>query len=64
MTFAQKLKAERERLGLTQNEAAALCSVSPRAWWRWENGEGDPLIVTREGVLARLKKTQPHTNIK
>lgn len=54
-TFAASLKMQRERLGLTQAEAATLCEVSPRVWWKWENAQGDTLPVTQEGVLARLK---------
>ena len=49
------LVADRDRLGLTQAEAATLCHVSPRAWWTWENSQGLPLVPTQEGVLARLK---------
>lgn len=53
-TFAAALRMHRERLGITQREAAQLCAVSPRVWWQWENGAGT-LAVTQEGVLARLK---------
>jgi transcriptional regulator with XRE-family HTH domain len=55
--FAQQLKAERKRLGLTQADAAKLLDVSPRAIWKWEHGN-EPLAVTAEGVLARLKKAK------
>lgn len=54
-TFAAALQMHRDRLSLTQAEAAALCEVSPRAWWKWENAKGDTLPVTQEGVIARLK---------
>lgn len=57
MTFAEQLKSERERLGLTQAEAADLVGVSPRAIWKWEHGD-EPLAVTAEGVLARLKRAK------
>jgi DNA-binding transcriptional regulator YiaG len=57
MNFAEQLKAERERLGLTQAGAAAFLEVSPRAVWKWEHGN-EPLVVTQEGVLARLKKAK------
>ena len=53
--FAAALKMHRDRLSLTQTEAATLCEVSPRVWWKWENAKGDTLPVTQEGVLARLK---------
>ena len=58
-TFAVALLAHRMRLGLTQPEAAALCEISPRLWWKWEHGEGNPLPVTMEGMLTRLKKATP-----
>ena len=61
MTFAEKLKKERERLGLTQPEQAALFKndskpISQRVLWNWEHGTVEPFDVTQEGVLARLKK--------
>lgn len=54
MTFAEQLKAEQKRIGLTQAELAALLDVSPRVVWGWLNGK-EPLALTREGALARLK---------
>lgn len=57
MTFAESLKAQRERLRLTQAEAATLLDVSPRAIWQWEQGQ-KPLAVTAEGVIARLKRAK------
>lgn len=57
MTFAEQLKVECERLGLTQAEAATLLGVSPRAVWKWLHGD-EPLAVTAEGVIARLKKAK------
>lgn len=54
-TFALALKMHRDRLSLTQAEAATLCEVSPRVWWKWEHEQGETLAVTQEGVLARLK---------
>ena len=61
MTFAEKLKKERERLGITQPELAALFQndskpISQRVLWNWEHGTVEPFNVTQEGVLARLKK--------
>lgn len=52
--FATALKMHRSRLSLTQAEAATLCGVSPRAWWKWEHAEGGTLPVTQEGAIARL----------
>ena len=61
MTFAEKLKKERERLGLTQPELASVFEndnkpVSQSVLWNWEHGTVEPFDVTQEGVLARLKK--------
>lgn len=57
MTFAHQLKAERERLGLTQARAAKLLEVSKRSIEQWEAGS-EPLVITQEGALARLKKAK------
>jgi transcriptional regulator with XRE-family HTH domain len=59
MTFAESLKSERARLGLTQAAAAALLEISPRVLWEWEAGKTEPYPITREGALARLKKAKP-----
>jgi transcriptional regulator with XRE-family HTH domain len=53
--FGAALLMHRTRLGLTQAEAASLCEVSPRVWWKWEKAAGDTMAVTQEGVIARLK---------
>lgn len=55
MTFAEQLKEERARIGLTQAEAAALLEISPRTLWAWERGE-EPSLIEREGVVALLFK--------
>lgn len=57
MSFAEQIKAERQRLGLTQTEAAGLLEVSPRAIWQWEAGK-EPITLTKEGALARLRKAK------
>jgi transcriptional regulator with XRE-family HTH domain len=62
MTFAQQLRTERQRLGLTQAEAAALLAVSKRALEQWEAGERTPLPVAQEGTLARLAKAEEVPN--
>lgn len=61
MDVAKKLKSERERLGLTQVEAAAVCQVSPRAYWQWEAGKST-LAVTLEGALGRLRSSKKRGN--
>ena len=66
-TFAACLQMHRNRLGLTQAEAAVLCEVSPRVWWKWEHARGDTLPVTMEGTIARLqfaKAKTPPTPVK
>lgn len=60
-SFAAALKMHRDRLGLTQAEAATLLGVSPRVVWKWEHADGDCLAVTMEGVLARLKFAKAKT---
>lgn len=57
MNISKQLKSERERLNLTQAEAAMLCGVSPRTWWRLENNLYHRAIVA-EWVLERLKNTK------
>jgi len=59
MTFSALIKAERERLGLTQAGAAELLDVPARTLWEWEHGKTEPLAVAQEGVIARLKKSKP-----
>jgi transcriptional regulator with XRE-family HTH domain len=58
MTFAEQLKAHRQRLGLTQSEAAALLDVSASWVDKAERNKRDPLAITQEGALARLSKAK------
>lgn len=58
MSYAEELKSEKQRLGLTQAELAALLDVSPRAVWQWLQGD-EPIAIAKEGALARLRKTEP-----
>jgi transcriptional regulator with XRE-family HTH domain len=53
MSFADQIKSERQRLGLTQAEAAALLGIDPRTLWKWESAD-PPLLLTQEGALNRL----------
>ena len=59
MSFSAQLKAERERLGLTQAQAASLLSTKPRTYWEWENAKTTPPEIAQEGALVRLSKTKP-----
>jgi len=58
MTFAEELKAERLRLGLTQAEAAGILETSKSALEKWEAGTKRPAKIAQEGALARLAKMQ------
>ena len=54
-SFAAALKMHRDRLGLTQAEAATLLDVSHEAVSKWERGLSTPSAITQEGALSRLK---------
>ena len=57
MSFADQLKQERERLGITQAQAADLLYVSKSVIEKWEAGTRTPLAITQEGAWERLRKT-------
>ena len=59
MTFAATIKSERQRLRLTQAEAAAILEVSKSALEKWENGTKSPKPLMQEGALARLARQKP-----
>ena len=59
MSFAETLKTERQRLGLTQAEAATLLSSPDRTYWEWENGKTEPPAIAQEGAIRRLKNAKP-----
>jgi transcriptional regulator with XRE-family HTH domain len=59
MSFASTIKQERERLGLTQAQAASLLSVSKSVIEKWEADTRTPLEITKDGALAKLRKTKP-----
>lgn len=59
MSFADTLKKERQRLGLTQSEAADLLSSPDRTYWEWENGKTTPPAIAQEGAILRLKNAKP-----
>lgn len=63
MTFARKLKTERIKLRLTQAQIAQLLSSgdddgSPRKRTveEWEAGRRAPMLISQEGVFARLRE--------
>jgi transcriptional regulator with XRE-family HTH domain len=59
MSFAIAIKQERERLGITQAQAASLLGVSKSVIEKWEADTRTPLEITQEGVLERLRKNKP-----
>lgn len=58
MTFADQLKKERQRLRLTQAEAAGVLDTPARTYWEYEAGKTTPPAPYQEGALARLKSTK------
>jgi DNA-binding transcriptional regulator YiaG len=60
MKFSERLKSERERLGLTQAGADAILDTCKGQVAAWESGRNTPHVLTQEGALARLRnqKTQ------
>jgi transcriptional regulator with XRE-family HTH domain len=58
MTFAEQLKGQRQRLGLTQSEAADVLEVSASWVDKAEREIRTPIKITQEGALARLTKAK------
>ena len=56
MTFPEQLKAERDRLGMTQAELAQALETSASWVDKAERDQRTPHILTQEGALARLKR--------
>ena len=59
-TFAEKLRAQRAKLELSQAAAAGVVTaaglrVSPRTWEKWELGTLNPEEFKQLEVLKRLK---------
>lgn len=65
MSFAEQLKNERTRLGLTQAEIAAALETGLRTYAVWERDDDPkrkPHVLTQEGALARLRKLKTPRN--
>jgi transcriptional regulator with XRE-family HTH domain len=65
MSFANRLKSERTRLGLTQAEAAAALDIGLRTYAVWERDDDPkrkPHVLTQEGAIARLRKLKTQRN--
>ena len=58
MDFANQLKSERARLGLSQAEMAALLDVSKSTVEKWEYGTKTPIPIAQEGALERIRKAE------
>ena len=54
MSIAAKIREERERAGLTQEELAAKAKVNPVTISVWENGRRVPKIASLEKLAAAL----------
>lgn len=54
--FSEQLKQERERMGITQAQAASLLSIAKRTYCDWEYGKVTPSEVAQEGAQERLRK--------
>lgn len=60
MSIADHLRTARQRVGLTQAEAAALCEVSLRTYEGWERNLGKRSIGPRD-ALAVLRGSAART---
>jgi DNA-binding XRE family transcriptional regulator len=56
MTFPEKLRHHRARLGITQSKLAEILGVSFGAVSKWERGLNLPAEIAQEGAVARLEK--------
>lgn len=65
MSFADQLKSERTRLGLTQAKIAEALETGLRTYQVWERDNDPkrkPHVLTQEGALARLRKLKTPRN--
>ncbi len=58
MNFADQLKTERERLGITQAQAASVLSIAKRTYCDWEAGNVEPHRYMQDGALRDLRATK------
>lgn len=59
-TFADRLRAERERLNLSQAECAALLPpLSGRMIAKWEGGGGEPPEWVQPLIFEKLRRHKP-----
>lgn len=50
-TANMNIREWRESRGLTQENAAKLCDVPWRSWWRWENGRVQPSLEAADKII-------------
>jgi transcriptional regulator with XRE-family HTH domain len=55
-TFAERLKAARRLLGISQRKLAARLGVDPSTVWRWERWGRDPPVRLKKRVEQLLKR--------
>ena len=57
MSFARQLQRHQKRLGYTDAQMCAALDVGDSTYRSWRNADPKrtPLLVTQEGVLARLE---------
>lgn len=58
MNFADRLRNERQRLGITQAQAAEILDIPKRTYCEWELSNTTPYAITQEGALRRLSATR------
>ncbi|HEY1687193.1 MAG TPA: helix-turn-helix transcriptional regulator [Tepidisphaeraceae bacterium] len=64
MVDGDKIKRAREKLGLTQEEAAKLAGLSGKsAWYHLETGRRQPSMATLDKI-AKALKTKPKDLLK
>lgn len=51
---AERLKAQRVRLGLTQEQMGKLLGVSSLSIWKWESGSAEPRASRIPAILQKL----------
>ena len=56
-TIGQNLKAQRQKLGLTQNEAAKRCGMPVKTYGRIERGKENTTLETLEKITLGLGTT-------
>lgn len=52
--LAARIKAARERAGLTVEQAAAACGVDDSTWWRYEAADLAPNITTLSSIARAI----------